>query len=139
MFTSPSKKTPTSERDPLPGERVYYRHATTGDLGYLVTRDGNPKIKYDLNSQDRVVPFRQGEWIPEKRHAPLTVGGVARVAYEADKALCQALGIHGEHPDWLSLPEQKRIRFSTRGPSDGPEIRQRLWGRTMQLLSELTK
>ena len=105
--------------DPPDHERVFYRHSTTGDLGWLVRRDGKDCVKYDRPAMDIVRPFRADEWIAELEYRPLTRLQLVQVAFEADKKLCYFLGRHElSRRQWLNLSENERIRWSTNGPPD---------------------
>lgn len=101
--------------DPRPEDRIWYRHHREGTRGYLVTREGKRCIKLDRPQQSSefsevVQPFIEGNWIPERENRPCTRAGIARVAFEADKALCIAIGEHvlGRR-EWLNLKDEQRI------------------------------
>lgn len=103
--------------DPPDHERTYYRHTMTGDLGWLVRRDGKDYIKYDRPSHIMERPFRDQDWIAEREHRPLTRLQLAQVAFEADKRLCFFLGLHDQsRREWLSLKDEQRIAWSSAGP-----------------------
>lgn len=106
--------------DPPDHERVFYRHITTGDLGWLVRRDGKDCIRFDRPSQEIVKLFKESEWILEREHRPLTRLQLCQVAFEADKRLCFFLGKHDlARRDWLMLKDEDRIAWSQRGPGPG--------------------
>jgi len=106
--------------DPAPHERTYYRHALTGDLGWLVRRDGAEHILLDRPGQEIAKPFKPGEWTVEAEYRPLTRMQFAQVAFAADKALCLALGKHLlARREWLSMRDEDRIVFMQMGPRAG--------------------
>lgn len=135
----PSPTDPRLETDPAPGERVFYRHAATGDLGYLVFREGEQRIKYDQPMIDRVVPFRTTDWVPEHDHRPMSRADLARMSFDMDKVLCANLGLHAEAKrDWKHLRDTERIDWMDNGPS-GSEPRKRLFRAIMRALANLAK
>lgn len=138
-FGKPQKKTPRADTDPVGDQRVWYRHVETGDLGFLVMRDGEQKIKYDQGG-DRVVKL-DGKWRAEVAHTPLTAQAVGRVAFEADKGLCIALGLHAEgRRDWLLMSPTERIAFTTSGPIGAHnDIRARLFSFVNRSLVHLVR
>lgn len=106
--------------DPKPSERRYYRNARTGDLGYLVERDGKDVIRYDRPNEEILRPYRQDEWIVEREHRKLTAAQIAHVAFEADKKLCLFIGLPNQaNREWLSMKDEERIRWIKDGPSSG--------------------
>lgn len=103
--------------DPADHEKIYYRHTTTGDLGWLVRREGRDCIRFDRPSHEMVRVFKEDEWIAEREHRPLTKYQLTQIAFEADKKLCFFLGLHSEaRRDWLSLRDEDRIRWAEKGP-----------------------
>lgn len=107
--------------DPLPNERTYYSHVMTGDLGWMVRRDGKDCIRLDRPNQEIVKVFREGEWTPNLDHRPITKLQLVQVAYEADRKLCFFLGLHGEaRREWAAMREQDRLKWAAHGPGAGP-------------------
>jgi hypothetical protein len=104
--------------------RLYYRHTRTGDLGYLVQKDGRDFIAYDRAGDPILKVFKHGDWIAEAEPRPLSAVAIARVAYDADAALCIALGLPKQKP-WLSLLDDERIQFMQHGPPSA--VRQGLY------------
>jgi hypothetical protein len=123
--------------DPADHERSYYRHVMTGDLGWMVRRDGKDCIRLDRPNQEIVKPFREQEWIPEHEHRPITRLQLVQIAYEADRKLCFFLGLHADaRKEWASMREQDRLRWAQHGPGAGPG-RQLLFTRIMAALDFL--
>src|SRR4030095_8083186 len=92
--------------DPLPSERQYYRSADTGDLGWLVRREGKERIRLDRAMQEIVRPFEPGDgkWVEEREWKPFSRTQVSKLQFEVDKLMCALLGLHKEGKrDWLSL------------------------------------
>ena len=108
--------------EPLATERVWYRHAETGDRGYAVRRDGRDAIRKDRPAQDDYT-FNIGDWKLEVDDKPrFSAVQIAMVQFEADKKLCWALG----SPDlakreWLDLTEKARLKWMKDGPAKSPE------------------
>lgn len=124
------------EPDPTPNHRIYYRHATTGDRGYLVKRFGADHIKYDRVGPDQTMPFRPEDWNEETARRAFQEHEVAKVAFAADKELCRALGkVREANRNWLDVPEAERIRFVTSGPLVPPRhLRARLYRAIVEVM-----
>lgn len=122
--------------DPEPRERRYYRHARTGERAYLVEREGSTLVKLDRPNQDITKPYNPGEWIEEAEDFPMTRMQLARVAYEADQALCFALG-ERRGPDWMSMHPEQRIHWLRSGPERGE--RRGLFVAILKALSHLVQ
>lgn len=106
--------------DPLPAERQYYRSAETGDLGWLVRRDGKDRIRLDRAMQEITKPFDDGKWVEEREWKPFSRTQVSKVLFELDKDMCSLLGLHKEAKrDWLSLSDADRIAWMKEGPGPG--------------------
>ncbi len=121
--------------DPKPSERIYYRSHNTGDLGYLVRRDGKDQVRLDRPEQEIVIPFRTGEWDPEQKLPGLNRMQKAQIAWEADCKLRYFLGDHqGARKTWLSLREKERIDYAEDGPEEPAS--KLLWRAIMSSLGE---
>jgi hypothetical protein len=119
--------------DPEPHQRTYYRHARTGDLAYLVRRDGSDVLRYDRPNEE-ILRKLTGEWNREPDRVPYSRHQVAAVAFAADRALCAMMGMHKESRDqWSSLHEKERLEYLKRGPRAGG-VRDRLWAAIFDLL-----
>lgn len=93
------------------GARV--RSVKDGQLGYVVESDegrGGMAVRLDRKNETRLVPYNARDWLPDER-ARLTAMQIARVAYDADRALRLVTGEYGL-PDWVSLKEPTRIAWS---------------------------
>ena len=109
--------------DPKPSEREFVRHIRTGDLGWLVRRDGREHVKYDRGTaHDHTIAVKRDEkgqlidWMLEKEPAPLTHFQVAYIAYVADSSLDKFLGDHGRRKPWIEMNEDERRRWTDEGP-----------------------
>ncbi len=118
-------------------ERHYYRSTTTGDLGFMITQEGQPFIMLDRPNERIIKPWRKHEWIVELEHRPMTEAQIAQVAFEADKKLCLLLGMHDKATrEWMSLYEEQRIEWTTDGPK-GNRYREHLYRSIMDVLAPL--
>lgn len=94
---------------------TYVRHSRTGDLAKVVMHDGKLAIKPDLPGSPVYYPYtRIHEYNVETRPHKLPPGSWARVAYEADRALCD---IHPElkrQPEWNSAHPQTKAAWIER-------------------------
>lgn len=108
-------------------ERQYFRHATTGDLGWLVEEDGKAYIRLDRPGGDEQLrPFRKLDWLPEHEHRPLSRAAIAHVAFDADRALAKALGLHDTvRKSWHDLSDGERTKWVENGPAS-PAVRKAL-------------
>jgi hypothetical protein len=92
------------------------RHQTTGELGYMVRRGGLEAVRLDRPMQE-ILRKPSSDWQPEEAHRPLAEAHVARVAFEADKALAQALGDHaGVRRNWADMSDAERLKWMRNGP-----------------------
>lgn len=114
--------------EPLERDRVWYRNKQTSDRGYMVERDGRKAVRYDRPAVDQYT-FNVGEWEPILENLPdLSPAHVAQVCFEADKALCRALG-HFDLADrkWVDLHENMRAKWIESGPlKKSPSFRERM-------------
>mgnify|MGYP001614797941 CR=1 FL=1 len=120
-------------------ERVFYRHKMTGDRGYLVMVDGKQHIKYDRPYDPTTMKFSESEWEPDKHPEPFSIGQAILVASEADRALCNILGLYGEgRRSWQSMTENDRVKFILEGPKE-PAIRVTIYKALRKILAPLTR
>lgn len=107
-----------------PPSRRWYRRRTDGQLGYMVERHGREMIKLDRPKDDAVEPFNSQLWEPTSSERPITRQQVARIAFDADRALCKMLALHGEaRKDWLDLSDPQRLAWIAEGPPANPPLR----------------
>lgn len=106
--------------DPPQTERQYYRSSDTGDLGWLVRRDGKDRIRLDRPMQEIVKPFDEGKWVEEREWKPFSRTQVQKLLFELDKQMCFLLSLYKEaKKDWLSLKDEERIEWMKNGPGPG--------------------
>ena len=119
-------------------ERV--RSTNDGQVGFVVTgEDGQKWVRLDrptgIGSEGRQVLWKEGEWKPAPQD-PLPPMSVARICYEADKALRHARGEY-TIPDWQSVYDRPEGRAWMKGPPAGvDEARQRLDAAIRKALTE---
>lgn len=83
---------------------TYLRHGKTGDLARVVEHEGKMAIKPDLPGSPVYYPMsRVHEFNVEENPKKLPPGSWARVAYEADRALCEMHPEFKRQKDWASL------------------------------------
>jgi hypothetical protein len=134
-----------SNWDPPKNQREFVRHRLTGDLGWLVRRDGREHVKYDRPDHDQTVPVRRDDkgnfldWVREKEPAPLTSYQVAIVAYEADRALDRYLGNLRRPKAWIDMSEDDRRRWANDGPKDESGPRRKVFDAIAEALEPFTK
>lgn len=127
------------EWNPKKHERSWFTHITTGDLGYLVRREGKDAIRLDRPGVDEIRPFTVADWIPKSEHRPMSPAQLAQIAFEADRGLCRALGMfdHAKQ-EWLSLSQEKKKAWIEVGPSR-PIERKSLYAAIMKTLGHLAE
>lgn len=110
-----------------------YRNLTTGDRGF---REGD-LIRLDRpNDPNPWMDFCEGKWELEKEHRELTQMQIASVAFAADQALQQVLGM-GRGKDWTSVTDRNRVTWKKNGPGeDSADIRQLLYLSVLEALDE---
>lgn len=120
MATSGEAPVDPNNWDPTEAQRRWYRSNRTGDLGYVVMRDGRERIRLHRPMQEIVKPFDDGEWVEEREFRPFSGNQVDRLCFEADKLLCNMLGLHKEAKrEWLNLRDPERIEWMKLGPGPG--------------------
>jgi hypothetical protein len=114
-------------QEPQVGQLVERFHGPMrdGQLGYVVREsDGRLAVKLD-RKENLVVPYHPDIWRPVVER-PLGPMQVARVAYEADRALRFAQGEYGV-PEWNGAREPVRIAYMESGPPQADARRRRLY------------
>lgn len=121
-------------------DRKYYRSSQDGEKGYLVDKDGQQWVRLNRPNEELLRPWNNGaHWIPEVEHRPLSPAQLAMVCFEADKALCRALGLHEQtRKEWPSLTDVQRIAWMAVGPTRHP-ARATLWKAINHVLEPLKR
>jgi hypothetical protein len=106
----------------------WYKSKRDGQLGYMVERHGREMIRLDRPAQDLVEPYSDALWEPVSSERPVNRAQVARIAFAADRALCQMLALHGEvRKEWVGLTDKERAAWVANGPPADPPMRQALY------------
>lgn len=102
--------------------KVYVRHIQTGDRGYVGEDDEGKKVVYLDRPQDTLGrPYDESVWQLDRDTRPLTRFAVAQAAFQADSALCRALGEPNLNKgQWPSLSDKQRILWRDKGPTKDP-------------------
>lgn len=123
--------------DPKESEKVRYRHATTGDEGWLVRRNGQDMIKLNRKAKEIIRPFNAVEWVPDREYRPLNRAGLAQICFEADREFCRQLGLHKmAKRDWRDLSQDEKISWMNEGPAS-PTKRAELYRAMWNVLEAL--
>ncbi len=94
---------------------TYVRHEKTGDLARIVEHEGKMAIKPDLPGSPVYYPMtRIHEFIVQTQPQKLPPGSWARVAYEADRGLCEIHPEFKRQPEWHSLNPQVKAAWIER-------------------------
>ena len=123
--------------EPVPPLGTYVRHEKTGDLARIVEHEGKMAIKPDLPGSPVYYPInRMHEFIVQESPKKLPPGSWARVAYEADRALCD---IHPEFKrtkDWNSLHPLEKAGWIERRPKFDNVLRLELYNLVCNFLDK---
>lgn len=136
---------PALDSDPKPSERKYFRHRLTGDLGWLVIRDGREAIRYDRGEYDQHIAVRRddkgkiADWNEEAPPAPLNDYHVGMISFVADNEVQRHTGEVGRVKKWADLREEDRHRWIRQGPGDVPGIRSAVYQAIKAALQPYTK
>lgn len=123
----PTKPELPSDWEPRAHERRYLRNTTTGDLGWFVRRGGRDCVRLDRPNEEIVRTYHANEWSWEDEERPVSEHQIAKMCFEADKALCAILGLTAEaRASWLDLNDEGRLFWMKEGPSE-PKKRRQLW------------
>ena len=107
---------PPEDWDPPEHEREYVRDSQFGDLGWIVRRAGEKKVRMDL-PQEVLRDWSPHGWKAEPDPYQFTKGMAVRIAFEADKQLCGYIGMHQfAKREWGQLTDQQKEEWVTRGP-----------------------
>lgn len=102
-----------SEAPPKIG--TYLRHSSTGDLARVVEHEGQMMIKPDLPGSPVYYPItRWREFNIEEHPKKLPPGSWARVAYDADRALCEMHPELRRQKEWLNLGAMEKAAWIER-------------------------
>lgn len=117
------------------------RRKSDGQLGFLVDIKGARAVRLDrgthIMAESRVVPYDANDWEHDKgpRLSPL---GVARVCYDADRALRLARGEYGI-TEWISLQSKSPAAAQAwieGPPADADEGRKKLFAAVVEALAD---
>lgn len=129
--------------DPIEEEKTYYRNEQSGQLAWVVRREGKEFMRLDRPSEEILLPCRRNAegcpsgWKEEARPRLLGPGVIGRIAFEAYKALCGATGkAMRAKMEWLSLSEAARHDFIVRGPKNATPLERALWEAMSKVLKE---
>ena len=122
----------TGNYTPPLSEREYFTHKQTGDRGYLVTRNGELRIKHDQDSHDRLVSYNH-LWERETPDETIPIQRIGEACFEIDRIYCHAIGKHGETlKKWRELSRREKDGWMNRGPRE--PSRRKLWTGIRELL-----
>lgn len=116
---------------------TYVRNKNTGDLARIIEHEGKVKIKPDIPGSPVYYDAHQYyNWNVELRPKALPPGSYARVAYEADRALCEIHPDLKKQPEWLSLEAKKKAAFIEGRVKFDNLLRQTLYNAVVKTLEE---
>ena len=83
-------------------------------------REGTDRIKLDRAGEDIILPYRQGEWVPEAERRPMTIAQVAEIAFVAHRRLITYTHNPGLKREWSDLKDEEKIEWMETGPKRDP-------------------
>lgn len=114
---------------------TYLRNKTTGDLARVCVMDGKVVIKPDIPGSPVFYNAAQFyNWNVELKPKQLPPGSFARVAYEADRALCEIHPDLKKQPEWLSLDAKKKSAWIEARVKFDNVLRQELYNSVIKTL-----
>lgn len=123
--------------DPAENEREYFKHRQSGQLGWLVKREGKEAVRLDRPMQDITIPYSEATWTAEERPRLLNAQQCAQVSFAAYKALCVLTGKHERSAvEWANMSEDVRLQFAKDGPRHANELEMRLHVNIMSILKK---
>ncbi len=118
-----------------PSLGTYLRNNSTGDLARIVEKDGKAFIKPDIPGSPVYYNIQEFKnWTIELKPKRLPPGSFARVAYEADRALCEIHPDLKKQPEWLSLDANKKASWIEARVSFQNVLRQELYNAVIKAL-----
>lgn len=114
---------------------TWMRNNKTGDLARIVEKDGKAFIKPDIPGSPVYYNIQEFKnWTVELKPKKLPPGSFARVAYEADRALCEIHPDLKKQPEWLSLDATKKCQWIEARVSFANVLRQELYNAVIKTL-----
>ncbi len=115
------------------------RSNNDGQIGFMVERSeeegGGLGVRLDRRQENIVLPYSPSRWTVD-HGSRLTKSHIARVAFEADRALRSARGEYGGAKSWMELPEKERLTWTSRLPAGADEERAALFAAVVGALGE---
>lgn len=137
-MTSEELKAKYKDKCPPPG--TWMRHKETGDMGQVVEEDGDWWIRPNIPGSPVRYPATQAmRWSVEQQPRKLPPGSYARIAYDANRALCE---IHPELKkpvDWLSLGAHEKARWIEARVQFKNVLQARLYAAIIKTLEEYSE
>lgn len=129
----------TDQQDMWFGQEVVLRHVSEGTIGRHVP--GSDRVRVEM-AGGRVVwrPYHEQQWVSQDDASmrPISPAQLARIAFEADRALCMVTGHHKEgRATWDTLFEGDRASWIESGPQGVSEIRSELYRAIRSVLRRL--
>lgn len=114
---------------------TFLRNKQTGDLARIVIHEDKAQIKPDIPGSPVYYPINQfNNWSIELKAKKLPPGSFARVAYEADRALCEIHPDMKKQPEWLSLHPMDKAKWIEAKVKFKEVLRLELYNKIIQCL-----
>lgn len=119
---------------------TWVRHKQRGDLAQVTVHEGKVVIKPNIPGSPHYYNAAQYyDWNIELKPKQLPPGSFARVAYEADRALCEIHPDLKRQKDWLSLPAKEKAAWIEARVEFSNVLRQELYNAVMSALEKGTE
>jgi len=115
--------------------KEWVRSAVSGDLGFLIQKDGVTFVRLDRPQQNVDRIYREQDWVKESSPKWLSLHQRASVAYAADCKLRDVLGSRDPgRKDWSLLSHEERAQWMNGPKVSG--IRRWVWEAIMEATLE---
>jgi hypothetical protein len=99
------------------------------------TEAGGYGVQLDRRGEIRVLPWREGQWIPTEDSDRLTPIQKARICYDADRAWQMVHGAPYSTKEWHSLRDDDRRAWILGPPANADRRRLRLFRAILGVLA----
>lgn len=112
-------------QEEAPKAREAFRRRSDGQLGFMVERHGARFIRLDRPGEEILSPYNENIWVAEEHERPMARAQVSRIAFDADRSYCRAMGeLSIARQEWHGLSDKDRIAWVDNGPPEGTKRRE---------------
>ncbi len=97
-------------------ERVWYKNHQTQERGYLCSVATVQHLCVNSPGGERFVRVSDS-WSVDRDYRPLSVAALGQALFEADRAICRALGHYSQAKrEWYDIKEKEKLHWMKKGP-----------------------